>query len=175
VILAAFGLVLILEPWDLRTTLLAKLLAVLAGVCWALGVVIFKRLHNQHPVDAFNFTFWQMVLGLVPMVVVALAAHTRPIEWTSEFVVLTLLLGAVGSAGGWLAWFYVLRRLPAGTTSMSSLGIPIVARVSSAIQLGERPRTTEFAGIVLIAAALAIVSWDAIRKHREVEALMGQE
>jgi drug/metabolite transporter (DMT)-like permease len=153
VILAAFGLVLILGPWDLRATLLAKLLAVLAGVCWALGVVIFKRLHNRHPVDAFNFTFWQMALGLVPMVVVALAAHTRPIEWTREFVVLTLLLGAVGSAGGWLAWFYVLRRLPAGTTSISSLGIPVVALVSSAIQLGERPRTTELAGIVFIAAS----------------------
>jgi len=64
-----------------------------------------------------------MALGLVPMAVVALAAHTRPIEWTRQFVVLTLLLGIVGSAGGWLAWFYVLRRLPAGTTSMSSLGI----------------------------------------------------
>jgi len=47
--------------------------------------------------------------------------------------------------------------------------------VSSAIQLGERPRTTELAGIVFIAAALGIVSWDAIRKHREVEPLMGQE
>ena len=175
VILAALGLVLILEPWDLRATLLAKVLAVLAGVCWALGVVTFKRLHSRHPVDAFNFTFWQMALGLVPMVVVALAAHTRPIEWTGEFVVLTLLLGAVGSAAGWLAWFYVLRRLPAGTTSMSSLGIPVVALASSAIQLGERPRATELAGTFLIGAALAIVSWDTIRKHREVEALMGQE
>jgi drug/metabolite transporter (DMT)-like permease len=175
VALAALGLVSILEPWDLRATLLAKVLAVLAGVCWALGVVIFKRLHNQHPVEAFNFTFWQMALGLIPMAIVALALHTQPIQWTREFVLLTLLLGIVASAGGWLAWFYVLRRLPAGTTSMSSLGVPVVALVSSAIQLGERPRTTELAGMLLIGAALAIVSWDTIRKHGEVEALMGQE
>jgi drug/metabolite transporter (DMT)-like permease len=175
VVLAALGMVLILEPWDLRAALLAKVLAVLAGVCWALGVVIFKRLHNHHKVEAFNFTFWQMTLGLVPMLVVALATHTRPIEWTREFVVLTLLLGIVGSAGGWLAWFYVLRRLPAGTTSMSSLGIPVVALVSSAIQLGERPRVAELYGVLLVGAALAIVSWDTIRKHHEVEPLMGQE
>jgi len=116
-----------------------------------------------------------MALGLIPMVIVALAVHTQPIQWTREFVLLTLLLGIVGSAGGWLAWFYVLRRLPAGTTSMSSLGVPVVALVSSAIQLGERPRTTELAGMLLIGAALAIVSWDTIRKHGEVEALMGQE
>jgi drug/metabolite transporter (DMT)-like permease len=175
VLLAALGLVLILEPWDLRATLLAKVLAVLAGMCWALGVVISKRLHDRHPVDVFNFTFWQMALGLVPMVVVALAAHTRPIEWTREFILLILLLGVVGSAGGWMAWFYVLRRLPAGTTSMSSLGIPVVALVGSAIQLGERPRALELTGMLLIVAALAIVSWDAIRKHREIEPLMGQE
>jgi len=33
-------------------------------------------------------------------------------------------------------WLYVLHPLPAGTTSMSSLGVPVVALVSSAIQLG---------------------------------------
>jgi len=123
----------------------------------------------------FNFTFWQMALGLIPMVVVALAAHARPIEWTGEFILLTLLLGVVGSAVGWMAWFYVLRRLPAGTTSMSSLGIPLVALCASVLQLGERPRAAELAGMVLIVAALAIVSWETIRTHREVEPLMGQE
>ena len=95
--------------------------------------------------------------------------------WTREFILLTLLLGTVGSAAGWMAWFYVLRHLPAGTTSMSSLGIPMVALMSSALQLGERPRAMELTGMLLVGAALAIVSWDTIRTHREVEALMGQE
>jgi drug/metabolite transporter (DMT)-like permease len=175
VALAGTGLVFILEPFGARTAVLAKVLAVLAGVCWALGVVISKRLQNRHPVDLFNFTFWQMVLGLLPMIVVAAATHSRPIEWTSEFVVLSLLLGIVATAGGWMAWFYVLDRLPAGTTSMASLGIPVVALLGGAIQLGERPTAAEWAGMGLIAIALALVSWDTIRRHKRVDALMGQE
>jgi drug/metabolite transporter (DMT)-like permease len=175
VALAGTGLVLILEPFGARTAVLAKVLAVLAGVCWALGVVISKRLQNRHPVDLFNFTFWQMVLGLLPMIVVAAATPSRPIEWTPEFVVLSLLLGIVATAGGWMAWFYVLDRLPAGTTSMASLGIPVVALLGGAIQLGERPTAAEWAGMGLIAIALALVSWDTIRRHKRVDALMGQE
>ncbi len=173
--LAAGGLVLILEPWGMRGGLLAKVLAVLAGACWALGVVIAKRLKNRHPVDLFNFTFWQMALGLIPLLIVAGVAHTRPIQWTPTFVTVALLLGIVASAGGWMAWFYVLQRLPAGTTGMSSLGIPVVALLGSALQLGERPNASEWSGIGLIGLALGLVSWDTMRRHRPVEVLMGQE
>ena len=147
----------------------------LAGACWALGVVISKGLHNRHPVDVFNFTFWQMVLGLIPMLAVVYGSHDRTIAWTPQFIALVLVLGTVATGGGWMAWFYVLRSLPAGTTSMSSLGIPVVALLSSALQLGERPTSAEWIGMGLIALALALVSWDTIRRHQPVEALMGQE
>lgn len=175
VILAGAGLVMILEPWGLRATLLAKTLAVLSGMCWALGVVIAKRLQNRHHVDVYNFTFWQMALGLAPMILVSAATHSRPIEWTWPFIAILLLLGVLGTAVGWIAWFYVLEHLPAGTTSMASLGVPVIALLSSALQLGERPSGAEWTGMTLIAIALAVISWDAIRRHRAVEPLMGQE
>jgi drug/metabolite transporter (DMT)-like permease len=175
VALAAVGLALILLPLRLRAGLVAELAAVLAGICWALGVVISKRLHNRHPVDVYNFTFWQMALGLLPMIAVSLAMPSRPIDWSVAFVLLLLTLGIVATAAGWGAWFYVLRRLPAGTTSMASLGIPVVALGASAIQLGERAKPMELSGMILIGVALALVSWDTIRRHRPVEPLMGQE
>jgi drug/metabolite transporter (DMT)-like permease len=175
VALAAVGLALILLPLRLRAGLVAELAAVLAGICWALGVVISKRLHNRHPVDVYNFTFWQMALGLLPMIAVSLAMPSRPIDWSVAFVLLLLTLGIVATAAGWGAWFYVLRRLPAGTTSMASLGIPVVALGASAIQLGERAKPMELFGMILIGVALALVSWDTIRRHRPVEPLMGQE
>jgi drug/metabolite transporter (DMT)-like permease len=174
-LLAADGLALLIEPWKMHSELFPSVLAVLAGVCWALGVVIAKKLHNRAPVDAFNFTFWQMLLGLLPMIVVATATHTRPIHWTPEFIVVLLILSSIATAGGWMMWLYVLHRLPAGTTSMSSLGVPVIALASSALQLGERPRATELAGMALIVAALAVVSWDTVRQHREIDPQMGQE
>ncbi len=39
----------------------------------------------------------------------------------------------------------------------------------------QAPAAMELAGMPLVGAALAIVSWDTIRMHREVEPLMGQE
>ena len=127
----------------------------LAGVCWALGVVVSKRLHNRHPVDVFNFTFWQMALGLIVMVPVALASHTRPIDWTPEFIGLTTVAGHRRHRGRMDG--LVLRaasRLPAGITSMTSLGIPVIAMLGSALQLGERPARLELTGMVLIGVAL---------------------
>lgn len=173
--LAALGLVLLLEPWRMHSALLPSVLAVLAGFCWAVGVIIGKKLHNREPVDAFNFTFWQMLFGVLPMLALATATHSRPIQWTPEFIAVLLILSSIATAAGWMMWLYVLHRLPAGTTSMSSLGVPVIALASSAIQLGERPQTAELAGMGLIAAALAIVSWDTVRQHREIDPQMGQE
>ena len=174
-LLAAAGLTVLLQPWGMHTALVSSVLAVLAGMCWALGVVIAKKLHNRAPVDAFNFTFWQMLFGMVPMVAIAATAHTRPIQWTPQFIAVLLILSSVATAGGWMMWLYVLHRLPAGTTSMSSLGVPVIALAASALQLGERPQAAELAGMALIATALAIVSWDTVRQHREVDPQMGQE
>jgi drug/metabolite transporter (DMT)-like permease len=173
--LAAIGLTLLLEPWRMHSALLPSVLAVLAGFCWALGVVIAKKLHNREPVDAFNFTFWQMLFGVLPMLALAATTRSRPIQWTPEFIVVLLILSSIATAAGWMMWLYVLHRLPAGTTSMSSLGVPVIALVSSALQLGERPQTAELAGMGLIATALAIVSWDTVRQHREIDPQMGQE
>jgi len=159
----------------MHSALLPSVLAVLAGFCWALGVVIAKKLHNREPVDAFNFTFWQMLFGVLPMLALAATTRSRPIQWTPEFIVVLLILSSIATAAGWMMWLYVLHRLPAGTTSMSSLGVPVIALASSAIQLGERPQTAELAGMGLIATALAIVSWDTVRQHREIDPQMGQE
>jgi len=111
--------------------------------------------------------------------VVAQAAQTEhPWPAVAVGVIQTggfLALSSVATAGGWMMRLYVLHRLPAGTTSMSSLGVPVIALARSAIQLGERPHPAELAGMALIATALAIVSWDTVRQHREVDPQMGQE
>ena len=100
---------------------------------------------------------------------------THKILMPVSFVAVLLILSSVATAGGWMMWLYVLHRLPAGTTSMGSLGVPVLALISSAIQLGERPQAAELAGMALIVTALAIVSWDTVRQHREVDPQMGQE
>jgi len=173
--LALAGLASILEPWRIQTSLLSKILAVLAGVCWAIGVVIAKHLHNRERVDALQFTFWQMLIGLVPMLVVAWLVPQRAIDWAWPFWASLVFSGVVATGLGWFLWLYVLHRLPAGTTSLSSLAIPVIAAASSALQLGERLRPAEMTGMLLIGVALAVNAWDTGRRQRAVQPEMGQE
>lgn len=175
VALAAIGLVFVLEPWEMHTSMFSKTLAVLAGMCWAIGVVYAKRLHNRVPVDALSFTFWQMVVGLIPLLIAQAVFDRAPVNWTGTFVFAAVFNGVLATGIGWLTWLYVLHRLPAGTTSLSSLAIPLIAIVASWLQLGEEPGKAELTGMLLIGVALAILSYLSIRRHEEVEPMTGQE
>ena len=175
VVLAIVGLLFVLEPWQMHTSLFSKTLAVVAGMCWAIGVVYAKRLHNRAKVEPLSFTFWQMIVGLIPVLICQALFDREPIVWSNTFVVVTLFNGVMATGIGWLAWLYVLHRLPAGTTSLSSLGIPVIAIFSSWIQLGEQPGRSELLGMLLIGIALALLSYLSIRRHEEPEPMTGQE
>ena len=175
VVLAAIGLVFVLEPWQMHTSMFSKTLAVLAGVCWAIGVVYAKRLHNRAPVGVLSFTFWQMLVGLIPILIAQVAFDREPVNWTGTFIFAAVFNGVLATGIGWLTWLYVLHRLPAGTTSLSSLGIPLIAIVASWLQLGEEPGRSELIGMLLIGIALALLSYLSIRGHEETEPMTGQE
>jgi drug/metabolite transporter (DMT)-like permease len=175
VALAIVGLLSVLEPWRMHTSLFSKTLAVVAGMCWAIGVVHAKRLHNRAKVEPLSFTLWQMIVGLIPVLICQALFDRPPIVWSNTFVVVTMFNGVMATGIGWLAWLYVLHRLPAGTTSLSSLGIPVIAIFSSWIQLGEQPGRSELLGMLLIGVALALLSYLSIRRHEEPEPMTGQE
>jgi drug/metabolite transporter (DMT)-like permease len=175
VALAIAGLLFVLEPWQMHTSLFSKTLAVIAGMCWAIGVVYAKRLHNRAKVEPLAFTFWQMIIGLVPVIICQTMFERPPIIWSNTFVAVTMFNGVMATGIGWLAWLYVLHRLPAGTTSLASLGIPVIAIFSSWIQLGEQPGRSELLGMLLIGVALALLSYLSIRRHEEPEPMTGQE
>lgn len=164
VLLAAVGLVAMMDLPGAAQGLFAKSLAVAAGLTWALGVVVAKRLQTRMTLDLLNFTFWQMLLGLLPMLLLVAVSDQPPVQWTPTFVAALLFLGIPSTALGWWMWLYVLRALPAGVTGLSSLGVPVVALLGSFVHLDERPSTLEWAGTVLILAALALLSLDALRR-----------
>lgn len=164
VALAAAGLIALMDLPGTADSLPGKALAVAAGVTWALGVVVAKRLQSRITLDLLNFSFWQMLLGLIPMLLLVWVSDQPPIVWTPTFVAALLFLGIPSTALGWWMWLYVLRALPAGLTGLSSLGVPVVALVGAYVHLGERPSTLEWAGTCLILAALALLSLDAWRR-----------
>jgi drug/metabolite transporter (DMT)-like permease len=156
IFMAFLGLVLILEPWSLRATLTSNVLATLGGVSWAASVIVAKKLGKRKDIQLLSLTAWQMLFGVIPLVILAWAIPSRPIEWSGYFVFALAYAGILATVIGWLLWLYVLNHLPAGTASINALAIPVVAVLGAWIQLGEKPDSFELAGLLTIAAALTM-------------------
>lgn len=161
--LAAAGLLLVLEPWQLAGTLVSKLLALATALSWAISAVLAKKWRNELQADLLALTAWQMLLGGVVLTVIAVSIPTRSIQWTPYFWLMLVYCTLAGSVAGWLLWLFILRRLPAGIAGLSIMAVPALGVLSARLQLGEQPSAAEAAGMLLIGASLALLSWHSLR------------
>jgi drug/metabolite transporter (DMT)-like permease len=175
IVLAASGLTLVLEPWNLAGSFASRVFAVLTGVSWAISAVIAKHWRSEGNFDLLSVTAWQMLLGGIVCCIVAWLVPSRPVEWSWYFV---LVLGygiVLGSVAGWLLWLYILNHLPAGVASLSLMAVPALGVLLSRFQYGEQPGRIEIVGMLLVGASLGLLSWLSIRSQRSVTPEMGQE
>ena len=157
--LALLGLLAILEPWQLHGSWLADLLALSAGISWAISAIVAKQLRARQPVDVLALTFWQMLYGLLPLLLLTLWLPGPAIAWQQPGLWLTLGFAGIFAGGlGWLAWLILLGRLSAGAAGLNVLIIPAIAVLAAWLQLGERPSLAEFTGMGLIALALSMLA-----------------
>lgn len=163
------GLVLIIEPWAMHSSLFSKLLGVIAAMFWAIGTVLVKRLRKHRQVDLLSLTMWQMVLGSVPLALLAALVPEHATDWNVTYIGMLAFVSVVSTALCWWLWIYILDRVPAWEASLSVLGVPVVALISSRLVTGEEFRPAEMAGIVLIGCGLAMLSligWMGSRKQK---------
>ena len=157
VALALAGLILILGPWGL-SNLWASLLAVGGGIAWAIAAILVKIMRRRHEVELLSFSAWQILMGSIPVVVVALLVDETTPVWNAPFIGALLYNCFLGTAVALTLWLYILQSLPASTAGISSLIIPVIGFTAAWIQLGERPDTTEAVGMGLIVLALAVLA-----------------
>ncbi|WP_374448645.1 DMT family transporter [Stella sp.] len=138
---------------DLR----GPLLMLASAFAWAIGTMLIKgRRWGYSPAQ---LTTWQLLIGSPPLILLALLLAPLPDP-------------AAGSPMGWFGlvyastvamvwchytWYRILDRLPASIASISTLAIPAVGVLSSALLLGEPLGFTEFAALALVLGAIAIV------------------
>ncbi|HET6266008.1 MAG TPA: DMT family transporter [Usitatibacter sp.] len=163
VALAFAGLVLIVAPWEI-TSLAGSLLAVAAGAVWAITAVLSKRWPTA-AADPLLFTAWQLLFGCAALTILALVHPHPPPQWNLEFAWTLAFSAVLATALGWWLWTYVLATTPAGITGLNSLGIPVIAVLASAIQLGERPPALELAGMLAIGVALTTLAFIGLRRR----------
>ncbi|MBK7791720.1 MAG: EamA family transporter [Betaproteobacteria bacterium] len=171
--LAAFcalaGLALIIQPWDMHGSQFSKFLGLAGAVCWAVGSVLIKRLRLQCEVDLISLTAWQLLIGAVPLLLLAFLVPDRPTAWSATYVGILSFISIVSTALCWWLWTYILDRVPAWQASLSVLGAPVVALLSSRWLLAERFQVAEVLGMLLIGVGLTLLTllgWMARRRVR---------
>jgi drug/metabolite transporter (DMT)-like permease len=157
VALAFLGLVLVVRPWDIGGAL-SGVLACSAGFVWAAGGLLIKLLQRRSDVDALSLTTWQMALGAVPLVAIAVVTRSGWPEWTGAFIACAGYTVFLSSGLCWFLWIFALRALPAGAAGMGTLAVPVIGVMASWVQLGERPLAPEAVGMALIIAGLAALA-----------------
>jgi drug/metabolite transporter (DMT)-like permease len=156
--LILLGLVLVLELWAGSTDMTSSLLALGAGICWAISVIIFKKIPVESRNDLLSVTAWQMIYGVLPLVAIGWLTYERPIEWSGYFIGALIYNAVGGMALAPLLWLYILQRLPATISGLNALAVPIVGVIAAWIQLGERPSLAEGGGMLLILSGLALLT-----------------
>ncbi|MBV6272756.1 EamA family transporter [Alcaligenaceae bacterium CGII-47] len=163
--LAGVGLLLILEPWRAHSDLTSEVLALVAGLCWAVAMIVAKWIKRDYPMDALPLTAWQMLFGAMTLCVAAWLVPEKPIEPVPYFIGALFYNAVIATALAWFLWLFALQHLSAGVAGMSALGVPVVGVLAGWLELGERPAGIELIGMMLIGVAIAVISLRAIGKR----------
>jgi drug/metabolite transporter (DMT)-like permease len=146
------------------------LLMIGAAMCWAVGVILIRKWPTTMPTT--SFTAWQFVIGGIPIAAIALFLEE------GSFNVLALAPGPMFGvlynmlvAFGFCYWAFtkIAQSAPVGVSSLASLMVPVVGVFSGAAVLGETPRWSDYAALVLVVGSLATVLIPSRRPARVAE------
>jgi drug/metabolite transporter (DMT)-like permease len=140
--------------------------AILAGASffWALGSVFSHRYSLS--VDVFVSAAWQMVLGGLVNLVVALVFRQFPkTQWTAHALSGIVYLVIFGSWLGYSAYIYLLEHVPTPKVATYAYVNPIVAVFLGWIILHERVDAFMLAGTAIIIASVWLVNSSKLKQQ----------
>lgn len=159
--IALLGIALIVDIRRVHGSFFADVLALLAGLSWAISVVITKRVQREGGISILGLTAWQMLFGGIVVGIVALAVPEHATHWTGAYAGALAYNVFVASALAFFLWVFVLRQLPARDASLGTLANPVVGILAAWLQLGEVPGRAEAVGMALVILALVVLAQQA--------------
>lgn len=140
-----------------RRNVIGALLALAAGVAYALYVVITKRaLAGAAPLPLASATFAAAAILLVPV----FAWVETPFRQIALGWPWLLYLGAVATAAAYAIYTMGLRRVPASVAGIATLVEPLTATLLGTLVFGERLGGLGVLGAALLFAALVLAVTD---------------
>jgi probable blue pigment (indigoidine) exporter len=144
--LVGVALLVLRSPGEVDTLgLLAAFGSVLVS---ALGFVLVKRW--PVPVDMLTLVSWQLVIGGLALVPVALLVEGGPPTVDLPALAGFAWLSVVGTGVAYYCWFQGLRRMPAGAVSLIGLLNPVVGTLLGVLLAGELFGWPQALGMALV-------------------------
>ena len=152
--------------WSDNRALIGNCCLLLAAALWA-ATIIHIRAHRWVG-TSFELAPWQMLVGFLPLLAVAWWIEGPPpqVSLTIKTVIVAVYSGPLITAFPFWAFVSVARTLPAITTSLTLLLVPVIGLVSSAILLSEPIDAYSVVGLLLITSAIGAVNLADVRESR---------
>jgi drug/metabolite transporter (DMT)-like permease len=161
-LLGVLGVAVMFNPlafdWRDHSALIGNLYLVAAAAVWA-GAIIHVRAHRWTDTP-WALAPWQMFVGLGPLIALAWLVEGRPPMLTTSLktIVLVVYSGPLITAFPFWALITVSKNLPALTTSLTLLLVPVIGLLSSVLFLSEQVDLSLIVGLILIVGAVALVN-----------------
>lgn len=143
--------------WSDGPALIGNGLLMLAALLWAVQILVLK--HLRWSGSALDLSPWQTLvatLGVTPLAL--LLEGGLPLDWSWLSAGVLIYNGVLASAFCFVAAVAISQALPAITTSLALLAVPVAGLLFSAMLLGEPVTLTLGLGLGLIIAGLALVA-----------------
>ncbi|MGK5557041.1 EamA family transporter [Actinomadura kijaniata] len=143
------GVALVVLRADARLDTVGVLAGLGGAALLAAGTVLTKRWGRPEGVGPLAFTAWQLTVGGLLLVPVALLVEGAPPALDGRAVGGYLYLGAIGTAAAYWLWFRGISRLPATSVSFLLLLSPLSAAVIGWAALGQALTPLQLLGMAL--------------------------
>ena len=145
--------------------LLASGVVLLGGLSWAFGSIMFRRLRLPvHPLVAAG---WEMLAaGLCNVVLASVLWQWPYAHWNLHSVGAVGYLVLFGSLLGFSCYIWLIHHVPVAKVATYAYVNPVVAVILGALVLGEHLRPTEYAGMIAVLCAVALVTSSQMQSGR---------
>lgn len=139
-----------------------------ASIGWAIGTIIVKRV--QWTVGMYTLAGWQLLIGLIPIGVIALLSERFTLhQMAGDTLWAALYVTFIALIAGYALWFKIVQAFPPIIASLGSLMVPVIGVVSGALILGEPLGWIEGAALALVLTAISLVLFRGAKAKRPVD------
>lgn len=155
---------LLIVCWDKLTinndSIIGIGLLLTAVTVFSLSAVMVKSvIINIHPMATTLGTLYFSIPLFILTWLITSGGQIEVVQWSNRSLISIIYLGVFGSFIGFIAYFFVLQRLPASTVSLVTLITPVFAIILGTIFNDEKISHSLIVGALLILLGLSLFFW----------------